>query len=245
MIYKITTHRVTITAFIILLLTTGHAISAAETSFTVEFSVYGLRPGNYNDLYFNSEASKTEPLQFKSKQRSAKYQATLPLTDPVLRFYRKTNPPAPEGEPVMQAVGSVQITPDRDDVLLVFSEKKGGPAADRFNIYPVADSLTTFQYGMMKILNITGVEVIGMFGKHKLKLRNGQCSKPGSVPDASETLISIAAEGSTRYHLLYRNRMPIDPDCRALLILRPPVREGSLRISGHLLVEHFNNDTNP
>ncbi|MFW6218082.1 MAG: hypothetical protein ACOC4K_03705, partial [Verrucomicrobiota bacterium] len=175
-------------------------------------------------------------LEFKPKSRSAKYEATLQVKDPILEFFRghpnqdKTIP-GPEN-----LLATVQLDPGHRDVLLIFQKNGRARSSPNYSVIAIEDTRQAFPPGRLKILNTTGVEILGSVNGSRFRLPDKQISSSVSLPEESAR-VSIVAQGASRYHLLYRNTLQVDARSRALLILRPPSREGSFRIGGHLLLD--------
>lgn len=223
----------------LLFLTIAAQDGGKETK-ALNFRVYGLRPGNYEGLYIIDAKNEKIDLVFKRKNRSSASEVTYFTSDPILKIYRDSNEPDPDGNYFPILVAQCRVDPRHLELLLIFSKVRNTKTENsniEFLVTSMEDSLSRFSTGTIRILNITGVSIIGEAAKTRLELENGEVSSSSPISRNEKTQISIAAKGSTRYHLLYRNSLRTSADSRSLLILRPPAREGSVQIVGHLLEE--------
>ena len=213
--------------------------AAVDPTFFFSFQVYGLRPGSYENIHFATNASSSSPIQFRSKSRSEVYTTSLPIRSPFLSFTRSGTGSEEATPPTAQALAIVEIDPSWKQVLIIFSKISAQGQREKYHAIAIQDDQSSFPRSSIRVLNMTGVDILALIGDQKMSLENLSCSpsKPISGDDAA---VSIAAKGASRYHLLYRNNLRVGENSRNLLILRPPVRHGSLRIGGHLIRENLN-----
>ena len=209
-----------------------------KKTFKVAFRVYGIPSGDFKNIGFSPDAKKFNSVPFKAKQRSTQFEATLSSENPVLAFYRKQTTALEQPDaPVFSKVGSVRLESGMQDVLLIFIPNPADDSNQKFLIHKVPDSKNAFPTGSLSILNLTGTEIIGKFHQTNVKLKSGFCSPAGALSAEGQTFVQIAVPSPSGYHMVYRHHLRIHPEKRALLILSPPARRGSLRIEGHLLME--------
>lgn len=205
-------------------------LTGQQETFQVDFKVYGLRPGDYSNVMLqDSEGLKS--ITFKPKSRSESYTANLLFSDPVLRFKHL------DGEKVPMA--ATRIEPNTRQILLIFTKTNQKNNRLPYTAIPVEDSTEGFGIGTLRVMNLTGVEIFGTFNGSRFILNNGESSEAGQTSNDGPTEIAVAAQGKSRIHLLYKNKLKLNPQSRSLLLLLPPERQGSLRIGGHLLTESF------
>lgn len=210
-----------------------------ESTFTVNYRVYGLHPGNYKNIRGHDVSSESTPIEFRPKARSETYRASLNKENPILTFTRRSRKVDQNSEPVDQTIASAAVKPGSRQILIVFTQTKNGQKESNYKAIAIDDSSIAFPASSLRILNLTGMEIIGLLDSKQVELENYACSAFKKNSNKIGIRISIATEGSTRHHLLYRNTLQIDPRERALLILRGPTRKGSLRIGGNVLYQNL------
>ncbi len=213
----------------------------AQETHTFNFTAFSLKPGDYTSLYFFNSEGKSEKIEFKAKRRSAPHSAKVDLTTYTLPFYAEI-PSDPE-IPLPPPVGSVQINSDWKEVLLVFRDKAGRKKKSEqsikstFTIVAADDSSTSFKGGSIKLLNLTGVPIIGTVNKEKFAFIDLAASKAFDVTGTGSATIILATKGKNRYRMIYKNEIDVSKRNRAFLILRAPHRTGSIKIGGQLLLD--------
>jgi len=200
-------------------------------TYSINFRVYGLRPGVYADMAFRDMSNSLKQINFASKSRSASYQAKLSLNDPVLHFYNRGS----SSDPLHRHIASVQLSPADDNSLLVFSTVSNRGSEKEHTVHLIGDGTADFPAGSIKFLNLTGVPLNGSINKTRFDLKPSASSRAIRSDAVRKNDITIIAEGSSRYHLVYKNILSLQSDNRALIILRAPPRIGSHRIGGHIL----------
>lgn len=104
--------------------------------------------------------------------------------------------------------------------------------------YAIEDSIRYFPFGSARVLNLTGVDVIGAIDGQVIHLPQAKASEHFKLNNGERIEVAIAAQSSARHHLLYKNTLSLNPTARSILILRPPKRSGSVKIQGQLLIEY-------
>ncbi|PXA05709.1 hypothetical protein DDZ13_02220 [Coraliomargarita sinensis] len=228
------------TAIILALFFCLQAIPAQQNELTsISFTVYGLRPGNYSNIYFQGASDKPTALTFHRKRRSGTYTAQVPVEALTLKFLQKGSHREEHEEGVLVELGSVPLPPDADKILFVFVPQTDSGAKNPFKILSIEDGGSSGQSGTVRIINLTALPLIGMAEGEKFELQSLSCSQPFELSRNSQTDLSILAKGSSRHHLVYRNSFRIDPESRAILFLTPPYRKASLKLGGHMLYEEL------
>lgn len=213
---------------------------SAEGSFTYTFSAYCLKPLDREGLYFRDASGQYTQLELEPKTRSKLYEAKVLYESPSLSFYRKQK--TVNGEELMRLVAEQQVKAGIDRCLLIFyisrsSRTEPGGDLPEFRVVEMNDSKSVFPEGSIRLLNTTGVNVVGNINGNRFELGRDESSQPIQKLSTSKAQVSIAARGKERYHLLYKNLIPVSEESRSLLIISPPAREGSLKIGGRLLVD--------
>jgi len=206
--------------------------------FTQHFTVYGLHPGDYSDIRYQGADGKLMELNFKRKRRSLTYKAKILRADPVLRFYRSASS---ESATEVKEIASLRLNESAHKLLLIFLPEKAAMDG-ALSILPIEEGAQQALAGTVRIFNLTGVTLYGIAENERFRLEHLDCGQPINLGKDNRGEFSILAEGSTRYHLVYKNELKVDDESQALLFLTPPYREGSLRIGGHLLYEEIPNN---
>jgi hypothetical protein len=211
-----------------------------EGSFSYRFSVYCLKPLDREGLYFRDASGQYTELKLKLKSRSEEYEAKILYESPSLKFYRKQE--TVKGDESMLLVAEQQIQSGTGRFLLAFCrmrptgiKQEGG--FPEFHVVEMNDSKSVFPNGSIRLLNTTGVNVIGNINGNRFDLGPDESSQPFSGLSSAKAQVSIAARGKQKYHLLYKNLIPTSEDRRSLLIISPPARAGSLKVGGRLLID--------
>jgi len=215
----------------VMLLQSLSLFSQKTETYEVNFRVYGLRPGDYSNLVAVDHRLKPIEIQFENKERSARYEATLSKTHPWLNFYRKPLAPAEERIPIAR----IRLGSGKSDFLLIFGKLGMAEEAYDFHVSAINDDRRNFPAGSICIINFSGRKLYGKANKATFELEHLASSKPASGANDENTSIAIVVEGANRYHLAYNNTVKLRKSDRAILILRQPVRRGSLRLGGHII----------
>ena len=211
------------------------SISHAQELLTVEFRAFNLRPGNFTDIYFKDPAGVLIKLNFKKKSRTEVYATKISAEDNFLYLYPKRSPGLEESQ--LLPIARTWIDSKWKSPLLIISEISTNDSV-RYSITAFEDSSVSFPYGSLKVVNLAGGKIIGSIGGNRVTLNNSQASRSFELNDDGKILVTIAGESSRRHHLLYKNTLPLNEDSKSLLILRPPRRNGSVKILGQLLLEY-------
>ncbi|MGB0257380.1 MAG: hypothetical protein ACPGES_01895 [Coraliomargarita sp.] len=210
--------------------------AASPESYKIHFSTYALRPLDTANLYYQNAPESYTELTFRKKSRSDLHQATIQTSDAALRIFRKRD--LPNGSEEYLPAGLTKVPQDKTQWLLLLTDNPKQPGMVR--AYVIEDSSTNFPKGSIRVANVTGVETIGKINTTAVNISNGATSQAFQTGVKETVDISVAAKGDSRYHLLYKNTIRITSGSRGLLILTPPIRKGSIRIGGHLLLESPN-----
>lgn len=225
-----------------MLITVTTAAAAKPASYSVTFSVYALQALKTTNLYYADAHNSLTKLEFRKKSRSDHYQATIQSDDGALRIYRQYATSAKKTPPIL--VEQIRIEPCNVPLLLLITADNDR-THDAINAYAIDDSQHNSSPGSIRLVNITGIDVFGKIGTALIALQHGGISQAYNQASRQPVDISVAAKGNNRYHLLYKNNIRITSGSRGLLILTPPIREGSIRIGGHLLLDSSNEIEEP
>lgn len=121
------------------------------------------------------------------------------------------------------------------DALLLFSVVEP-PTKDgfRYRIAVLDDGAVRHAAGKLLIVNLSGLELSGVIGRHAVVLKSGM-NPPLDVSGATQ--IALRAAFQARTYQSYADQVEIDGHERALLILFPPYYEGSLEAQSRMLID--------
>jgi hypothetical protein len=211
-----------------------------QDTFDYNFSAFCLKPIDKEHLFFKDASGEMLPIQFKTKTRSIRYDVKIFDNEPNLAFYRKTI--SARGDPEFSFAGSTTVSRSAKSPLIVISNNRGQmknqfPREAEFSIFEVNEDLIYFPINSIRLLNVTTIELFVDVNGSRFSLKEGDTSQPVAKINSPRSEIMIAAQGSERTHLLYKNSIFIPEGSRGLLIIRPPSRANSFRLSERLLLD--------
>lgn len=222
-------------ACLILFICTAGYSYAQEQYRNVEFKAFNLRPGNFSDILFYDANGQKTNLEFKKKSRSDLQQSLVNIENGLLGFYIPIR--NAEGETQTHPVARVWMNPEWKSPLLIFLDTSIGKLR-KYSVIAIEDSVQNFKIGTIKIVNLTGTEIVGSIDGNIIKLANATASESYILPNNERIEVAIATQTVSRNHLLYKNTLGLNRNTRSLLIFRPPKRSGSVKIQGQLLIEY-------
>jgi hypothetical protein len=211
------------------------SISHAQEFRIVEFRAFNIRPGDFSEIYFKNSTGELIKLNFKKKSRTEAYATKISAEDNFLYFYTIRSPGLEESQLV--TIARAWIDPKWKSPLLIISEISTSDSVG-YSITAFEDSNVSFPYGSFKVVNLVGRKIIGSIGGNRVTLNNSQASRSFELKADGKISVTIAGESSSRHHLLYKNKLLLNENSKSLLILRPPRRNGSVKILGQLLLEY-------
>ena len=210
----------------------GSIQAQVSETFRFDFTVYGLHPGDFEEIYYLDPEGEPAMLEFRRRQRSPVYSAQVESPGTPLRFFRIRD----SGEDVFyETVGEVIPEPNWSDMLLLFVRKPGDRDTAPFRIYAADDDVRNFPFGSVRIINLTGIPLGGSIDQQRERIQPGSWTNAFRIRRPGNVDVLFAAATSESVHLVYRRTMPLGTDSRTLLILRPPARLGSIRIGATTL----------
>lgn len=103
-----------------------------------------------------------------------------------------------------------------------------------FRILTLDDSESAFPFGTFRIVNTCGAPLFGQIGRERRRL-SAEITQPFRIRDQlnenRRLRLAFAIAMGRDLELVYSNELEMDQDARTLLILRPPRRPNSIRIS--------------
>lgn len=215
------------------------ALASAQpvSELTVHFTVFSAAP--IDGLSFVPQPGASPmPVVFYPTARSPRYdyQGANPL-----KFYRAPAMAAAADEATLAAEVALPLT--LHDALLLFTPlaptTAGGP---RYRVYVLDDGAARRAVGGLTIINFSGLVLTGTIGGKTATLNNGL--NPSVSLDRSAKIL-LRTPFKERSYQSYADTVELGPGERALLILFPPYRPGSLEVQSRLLVDKDNLVTPP
>lgn len=227
----------------LLLAATAFTSAQEEDLLEFEFKVFGVGSDSYEGLfYFNGE--EYLPLDFHRTHRSVETYEYKGQTEFLVFVenpdYQESEPNSPKYKPISK----VPIASESKRLLIVFSANRNNRSvADterKFRLFPLNDDRRYFSRNTIIILNTTGANLFGRVAETNIKLPLG-ASPPISYQDnnntKSDTRIALALETKEGVRLVMSNDVRLSSNRRILLILEPPRRPDSFRITVRKLSE--------
>ena len=202
----------------------------------VEFAVYPVGSGGWDDVYYQAAPGVFEPLSFWAFERSPahEFEGVLPI-----QFYREDRDE--EGNPSYQAVATAPTVQGSDRLLFFFLPRNegSGDASRGFQVVAMDDRLSRFPLNTITFFNATGATLEGTLGNEPLYLQRG-ISAPYRLDDdwEDEIFVGLAVRFEGGVRKVLQNRWRFYPDYREIIILMPPRIPGSFRIEAFRLTQH-------
>lgn len=192
---------------------------------TVRFSVFSAEP--IEDVWFvpKPEAPKA-PVIFYPTARSPRY--TYQGGNP-LRFYRIRA----DGGEWEETVGEILIPAEVKDALLLFSPVTSA-VRPQYRVYLIDDGIARHAPGAIGIVNFSDLPLSGVIAGKEATLKAG-LNPPFRIGRSAKVILRTAFRG--RSYQAYADTIDLGPVERALLILFPPYRTGSLEVQSRLLID--------
>ena len=203
---------------------------------SMNFRVFGVGNDAYEGLYyFNGRLYL--PLTFHKVSRSVETYQYAGILDFGV-FVKNSDYVAsdPTSLPYIQ-IATTTLSPQTDTGLLVFNAHPDNKNADdvnrRFQIFLIDDSENYFARNSIIIVNATGANLFGRVGDEDLMLPSG-ASEPVSYPNSKSgktTKMTFALQTEEGICLVMSNDIHISNNRRIVLILLPPKKPNSMRIT--------------
>lgn len=139
-----------------------------------------------------------------------------------------------------EVIGSVTVPPGMREPLLVFfpvAPKSGSSV--RYHVYVHDDTTMKLEAGGLAVLNFSGLSLTGTIDRKKVELQEGY-EGPFSVGTSAKVQLSTVFHG--RKLQSYSDSIALGKDGRALLILLPPFRKGSIEVQTRVLLDEVVTD---
>lgn len=188
----------------------------------LDFTVFSAQP--IDDLTYLPRPDATPvPLVFYPTARSLRYSYSGPAT---LRFYHaRTGAIAVE----------IDVPPEIRTALLILSARgHATDAALHYEATVVNDDALSHAPGSLLILNFSGLTLSGSINRQPMTLLNG-INAPIRV--GRDAAINLRTPFKARTYQAYAETIALEESGRALLLLLPPYRQGSLEVQSRVLVD--------
>lgn len=205
----------------------------AEPEVQVHFTVFSAVPISGVGFLAKPDAVPT-PVAFYPTARSPRYEY---VGSNPLRFQSipaaGTDGPAATTE--MKAMAEVTFAPNIRDAFLLFEPMM--PAAKdgmRYRVYVLDDSTVRQAPGTLTVVNLSGLPLNGSAGKSFVNMRDALVA-PFTIGRSAKVSLRVPYAG--RSYQAYTDTIDLEAGERALLILFPPFRPGSLEVQSRLLID--------
>jgi hypothetical protein len=206
------------------------APDSAEPGVKVHFTVFSAVPITGLGFRAKPDAPPT-PVAFYPTARSPRYEYVG--ANP-LRF--QSIPTAADGATAeFKALAEVTFAPTMREAFLLFEPML--PAARegvRYRVYVLDDSTVRQGPGTLTFVNLSGLPLSGSAGRSFVNLRDALVAT-FTVGHSAPVALKVPYGG--RNYQAYGETIDLEPGERALLILFPPFRAGSLEVQSRLLID--------
>lgn len=214
---------------------TESSAEPVQNKIDVYFSVFPLDSANWRGIYFSPAGNPLDDralLFFNPSERSPYLKYSGP---PNLHFFRMVQNSEGEKTPMIIATVNLHSLENNSRLILFFDPNDD---SDTFQISVMRDTPEHFPDESIVFFNTMNIPFIGILNNTKIHLNPG-LSIPISVSDFLNTNVPIvlAIRDNEDIHLVAKNNMRFSENRRTLMLLRPPRREGSLRIRTQRLTE--------
>jgi hypothetical protein len=202
----------------------------AEPEVHVHFTVFSAVPITGVGFQAKPDAPLT-PVTFYSTARSPRYEY---VGSNPLRF-QSIVAPADGAASDPRAMAEVTFASTMREAFLLFEPMM--PAAKdgvRYRVYVLDDSAVRQAPGTLTLVNLSGLPLSGSAGKSFVNLRDTLVTA-FTVGRSAPVALKVPYGG--RSYQAYAETIELEPGERALLILFPPFRPGSLEVQSRLLVD--------
>lgn len=206
----------------------------------LEFRVFSLNRDVIEGLYYQAGPEEFRPLSFRSRRRSELHEYRGP---PVITFFRKAANTEPSESPYAP-VSAINIPNGAKEPLFFFlplnaSDSNG---ETEYRILAMDDSPGSFPYGYLRILNASGAPLSGRVGDEDIKLgfevSPAWPSRSLFSRDGSWVNLALFLQVRDDLEMVYANQLTFASDARSILVIRPPRRENSLKVTTFILEDY-------
>ena len=205
----------------------------------LNFKVFPIDRTLIEGLYYQTDADSAEVSEvfFRARQRSREHAYRGSQT---ILFYEKSG--ADDGiTPVLSTVASVVLPADIKEPLLFFvkSFESGGKSGRKYHVITIEDNQDDFPFGNFRVLNASGANLVGKVGTQRVTL-GFEASKPWQIrnlfiQNQKWVNVTFIVNIHDNNQLVYANQLRFEPKSRAVLVIRPPRRQNSARVTTYLL----------
>lgn len=213
---------------------------AQENLLDLEFRVFSLNRDVIKGLYYQAGPQEFKPLSFRSRRRSEIHAYRGP---PVITFFRKAAN-TENGESPYEPVNTINIPNGAKEPLFFFLplDPSNSNRETNYRILAMDDSPRSFPYGHLRILNASGAPLSGRVGDQDIKLGfEVSPAWPSSSlfsQDGNWVNLALFVQVRDDFEMVYANQLTFASDARSILVIRPPRRENSLRVTTFILEDY-------
>ncbi len=207
------------------------AETSAEPEVNVHFTVFSAVAISGLGFRAKPDAAPTS-VAFYPTARSPRYAYTG--TNP-LQFLSIPTTTADGAVSEAKVMAEVTFAPTIREAFLLFESMM--PAAKdgmRYRVYVLDDSAVRQAPGMLTLVNLSGLPLNGSAGRSFVNLRDTLVA-PFTIGRSAKVELRVPYAG--RSYPAYTDTIELESGERALLILFPPFRAGSLEVQSRLLID--------
>lgn len=203
----------------------------AQPEVSVHFTVFSAVPISGVGFAAKPDVPPT-PVVFYPTARSPRYEYVG--TNP-LRFQSISIAGANGAAVDPKSMAEVTFAPNIREAFLLF-EPMMPPAKDgvRYRVYVLDDSAVRQPPGTLTLVNLSGLPLNGAAGRSFVNLRDTLVA-PFTIGRSAKVELRVPYAG--RSYQAYADTVDLEAGERALLILFPPFRPGSLEVQSRLLID--------
>ncbi|EDY81125.1 hypothetical protein VDG1235_742 [Verrucomicrobiia bacterium DG1235] len=194
------------------------------------FRVLGYGDGFFEGVFFE-RMEADEPvaveLGFMPNRKSQSYD--VPESEDSVSFFRLEKGPHDSVKRV--EVGRVRWPPRVERALLVFFEAEDFVETGQYEILVLDESPEVWKAGCFRFLNLSGAELNCRLGEERFVLSHDESEIYSFDPESAGVMrlqLMVPWEGKNR--LIYSTRVIPDKNYAKLLVIKPPIEEGSLQV---------------
>jgi hypothetical protein len=224
-------------AFFISLLP-GAAGQTNEPIQKVSFTVFAVERVLPQAIFYEASPDEFVQLTFSARNRSRRftYEGGSPLN-----FYGERPVFGDDGSLIRpEPVASIALDQLYEETLLFFWQEERTPnnRNPRFRLFPMDDSEAAFPFGTFRLFNACGAPLVGQIGRERLRITT-EVTEPFNVRrqlnNQQRVNMAFAIQIRDDFEMVYANQLQLSEEGRTIIVLRPPRRPGSIRVSAYMI----------
>ncbi len=215
-------------------------VSSEEAAIEIEFSAIAVERSYPFPLYFEAPEGVFEEIDLNARRRSSKF--TFAGSGPI--FFYDELPRTNEETGLLELpdpIAEVPMDQLYNEPLFIFWHRPNrGKDSSSLQVLVMDDSERGFPFGHFVIVNACGANLVGRIGSTYQRIPSA-ITEPFSVREMinrnNRVELAFAVPIRDELELVYSNDLELGRDARTIIVLRPPRRPGSVRITAHSISE--------